>query len=129
MSSAAGTRTKDLRVKKLKELQVTLGEQKKELASLRVTQAVTGRQGTSTKLGKVKAVRKSIARVLTVINQKARESFAKQMQGEAHKPKQLRAKKTRAIRRRLTPEQAGKKTLKEKKRADNFPVLKYAIKA
>ena len=120
---------KELRVKKLKDLQAALEDSKKELASLRVVQASERAGSTSNKLGKVKAVRKSIARVLTVINQKARESFTKQMEGEKYKPKQLRAKKTRAIRRRLTPEQAGKKTLKETKRAANFPVLKYAIKA
>lgn len=44
-------------------------------------------------------------------------------------PKDLRAKKTRAIRRRLTPEQAAKKTLRQQKRASNFPKRVYAVKA
>lgn len=69
---------------------------------LRVAQ-VTG--GAASKLGKVKKVRKDVARVLTVINQKARENFRSQMKTEKFIPKQLRAKKTRAIRRQLTKEQ------------------------
>jgi len=70
---------------------------------LRVAQVTNG---TNSKLGKVKMVRKNIARVLTVINNKARDSFRSQLKKEGvtneRKPKQLRVKKTRAIRRALT---------------------------
>ncbi len=68
---------------------------------LRVAQ-VTG--GAASKVGKIKQTRKNIARVLTVINQKARRSYAKQVEElpNNQKPKSLRAKKTRAIRRALT---------------------------
>ncbi len=63
--------------------------------------------GAATKLGKVKQVRKNIARVLTVVNQKAMEAYRKQVAGEklTKVPKALRPKKTRAIRRALTTEQ------------------------
>ena len=44
-------------------------------------------------------------------------------------PKDLRQKKTRAIRRKLTKEQAQAVTLSQKKTADNFPTRKYALKA
>lgn len=44
-------------------------------------------------------------------------------------PIDLRAKKTRAIRRRLTPEQAALLTSKAQKSKTNFPKRKYALKA
>lgn len=47
-------------------------------------------------------VRKSIARVLTVINQKARQNLHEYYKDKKYKPLDLRPKKTRAIRRRLT---------------------------
>lgn len=47
-------------------------------------------------------VRKSIARVLTVINQKTRAELRVKTAGDKYKPLDLRVKKTRAIRRRLT---------------------------
>ena len=63
---------------------------------------VTG--GAPAKLAKIGSIRKSIARVLTVTNQitkaKTRELFTGKFI-----PIDLREKKTRAIRRRLTPEQ------------------------
>jgi large subunit ribosomal protein L35e len=47
-------------------------------------------------------VRKSIARVLTVINQKARRGTREYYKDKKYLPLDLRPKKTRAIRRRLT---------------------------
>ena len=43
-------------------------------------------------------------------------------------PLDLRPKKTRAIRRRLTKHEENLKTLKAKKKLQNFPKRKYAIK-
>ena len=48
-------------------------------------------------------VRKSIARVLTVTNQKQRQNLREFYKNKKYLPLDLRAKKTRAIRRRLTP--------------------------
>eukprot|EP00798_Chlamydomonas_sp_ICE-L_P005402 gene5402-5626_t len=48
---------------------------------------------------------------------------------EAYLPLDMRFKKTRAIRRRLTKEQANKKTEKAQKKKDAFPMRKFAIKA
>lgn len=48
-------------------------------------------------------VRKSIARVLTVITQKQRQNLREFYKGKNYLPLDLRYKKTRAIRRRLTP--------------------------
>ena len=51
-------------------------------------------------------MRKNIARILTVVNQKAKESMRAELKKKGGKvPKQLRQKKTRAIRRRLTKKQ------------------------
>lgn len=47
-------------------------------------------------------VRKSIARVLTTINAKTRANLREMYKGKKHIPLDLRTKKTRAIRRRLT---------------------------
>lgn len=47
-------------------------------------------------------VRKSIARVLTVTNQKQRQNLREFYKNKKYLPLDLRAKKTRAIRRRLT---------------------------
>ena len=47
-------------------------------------------------------VRKSIARVLTVTNQKARQNVREYCKKNKYLPLDLRPKKTRAIRRRLT---------------------------
>ena len=47
-------------------------------------------------------VRKSIARVLTVMNQKQRQNLREFYKSKKYLPLDLRPKKTRAIRRRLT---------------------------
>ncbi|XP_062198806.1 uncharacterized protein LOC133901457 [Phragmites australis] len=87
-----------------------------------------GRGRAPNKLSKIKVVRTSVARVLTVISQKQKAALR-----EAYKnkllPLDLRPKKTRAIRRRLTKHQLSLKTEREKKREKYFPMRKYAIKA
>ena len=52
-------------------------------------------------------MRKSIARVLTVINQKTRANLRELYKGKKFQPLDLRVKKTRAIRRRLTKVSPG----------------------
>ncbi len=74
-------------------------------------------------------IRKSVATVLTVINQKEMGELRKFYATKKFKPLNLREKKTRAIRRRLTPAQASKLTSREAKRAQYFPLRKFAIKA
>jgi large subunit ribosomal protein L35e len=110
---------KNAMLKKLEEL-------KNELGQLRVAK-VTG--GAQSKLAKIRVVRKSIARVLTVYNQTQKTKLREVYADRAYQPKDLRVKKTRAIRRRLTDEQASKRTLKQIKKAQNFPMRKYAVKA
>lgn len=73
-------------------------------------------------------VRKSIARVLTVINANQRAQLRIFYKGKKYKPLDLRPKKTRAIRRRLTSHEARLVTEKQKKKEMHFPQRKFAIK-
>merc|ERR1711988_1845179 len=76
-----------------------LKEYKEELSQLRVAK-VTG--GAPSKLSKIKVVRKSIATCHTVINAKQRNALRLHFRKQKYMPTDLRDKKTRAIRRRLT---------------------------
>merc|ERR1712004_201009 len=116
----------ELRTKSKSELNTQLKELKGELAALRVAK-VTG--GAPNKLSKIKVVRKSIARVWTVLNTNQRAALKSAYEGKKYLPLDLRAKKTRAIRRRLTKHQSGLKLEKQIKKATAFPQRKFAVKA
>lgn len=73
-------------------------------------------------------VRKSIARVLTIINAKQRNQLRLFYKNKKYAPLDLRPKQTRAIRRRLSPEDAARQLPKTKKRNVHFPQRKFAIK-
>ena len=88
----------ELRNKTSKELLKELDDMKAELAQLRVSK-VSG--GAASKLAKIKTVRKAIARILTVYNQKQKAEARKQYAGKKYVPLDLRPKKTRKIRRAL----------------------------
>eukprot|EP01123_Difflugia_compressa_P001854 TRINITY_DN1233_c0_g1_i1.p1 TRINITY_DN1233_c0_g1~~TRINITY_DN1233_c0_g1_i1.p1 ORF type:complete len:122 (-),score=29.86 TRINITY_DN1233_c0_g1_i1:182-547(-) len=118
-------KAKELRNKSKGELNKELDTLRSELAQLRIAQ-VTG--GTPAKLAKIKEIRKSIARVLTVYNQNLKDAVRKDFTNKKYKPLDLRPKLTRAYRRRLTPKQAAAKTLRERKRIAHFPLRKFAIK-
>ncbi|CAG9460866.1 unnamed protein product [Pedinophyceae sp. YPF-701] len=116
----------ELREKSKDDLLSSLKDMKQELASLRVAK-VTG--GAQNKLAKIRSIRKGIARSLTVINQKTRAALKEAYKGKKYLPTDLREKKTRAIRRRLTKHQKSAVTDKAAKKAANFPKRKYAVKA
>jgi len=115
----------ELRNKSKSELLSQLKELKAELALLRVAK-VTG--GAPNKLSKIKVVRLSIAQVLTVISQSQRSALREAYKKKKYLPLDLRPKKTRAIRRRLTKHQASLKTERQKKKEMYFPMRKYAVK-
>lgn len=75
-----------------------------------------------------KDVRKSIARVLTVINVNQRSQLRLFYKNKKYLPLDLRPKYTRAIRRRMTKHEATKKTERQRKKEIHFPQRKYAIK-
>lgn len=108
------------------ELLKTLGDLRKELSELHVAK-VTG--GAASKIAKIKSVRKSIARVLTVHNQQQKEGIRKAAAGQKYISKDLRLKKTRAMRRVLTKAEKSKKTLKQQKKDTHFPQRRFAIMA
>jgi len=120
---------------------------KEDLAQLRVAK-VTG--GAPSKLGRIRVVRKDIARILTVFNQTRKEKLREKFANAKYLNKDLRARKTRAIRRRLTKDQlyvrvtaqpltaksgkASNKYVRRQvprvaKRLANFPQRVYAVKA
>merc|ERR1712224_190134 len=124
---------KKLRVFKLRkdsnveELTKGLEKLKEELNSLRVAK-VAG--GTSSKLGRIGVVRKAIAKYLTLINEKCRKELKDKFKDkpESKKPYAIRAKRTRAIRRKLDKSQLKKKTIRKWKQVKNFPVRKFALR-
>ncbi|XP_066917611.1 large ribosomal subunit protein uL29-like [Clytia hemisphaerica] len=121
----AKVKAHELRGKKKEELLHQLNELKTELQQLHVAK-VTG--GAPSKLSKIKVVRKSIARVLTVISQTQRENLQKFYKNKKYIPLDLRVKKTRAQRRALTKKEAARKTLRQVKRDSHFSLRKYAVK-
>ncbi|KAL8824698.1 MAG: hypothetical protein Q9191_004878 [Dirinaria sp. TL-2023a] len=123
--SSSKVKPAQLRGKNKEDLQKQLGELKTELGQLR-TQKVAG--GAAAKLTKIHDLRKSIARVLTYINTQQRTQLRLFYKGKKYVPLDLRPKKTRAIRRRLTKHEATIVTEKQKKRQTHFPQRKYAVK-
>lgn len=119
----AGLRAFELRTQSKEQLENKLAELKQELANLKVQKL------TRPSLPKINTVRKDIARVLTVITANQRASVRAFYAGKKYQPKDLRAKKTRAIRRRLTKFEASRITEKQHKKNLAFPQRKYAIKA
>ncbi|XP_047332428.1 60S ribosomal protein L35-like [Impatiens glandulifera] len=115
----------ELRQKPKADLLAQLKELKNELSLLRVAK-VTG--GAPNKLAKIKIVRLSIAQVLTVISQKQKSALREVYKNKKYLPLDLRPKKTRAIRKRLTKHQASLKTEREKKKEIYYPLRKFAIK-
>jgi large subunit ribosomal protein L35e len=66
--------------------------------------------------------------VLTVINEKRRDQ-ARVDHKKKRTPADLRLKKTRAFRRRLTKFERTRKTVRQQKREANFRQRKYALAA
>ena len=142
-----GIKATELRKKTGDELLAELKKQREELQSIRFTKV----SGTAvSKLAKIKILRKSIARVLTVINDNSKKRVIEGLRrryktteesgkttmvddGEVKNlklraiPTNLRVKKTRAIRRALTKSQAKKVNVRVLKRKLNFPKRKFAV--
>lgn len=74
-------------------------------------------------------VRKAIARVYIVMHQKQKENLRKVFKNKKYKPLDLRKRRTRAIRKALSPRDANRKTPKEIRKRSIYPQRKYAVKA
>merc|ERR1711981_905267 len=92
-----------------------LQKHRKELASLRVSKVAAAPQ---VKLAKVRAVRKNIAKVLTVLNEKRRSAAKDAFKKKKYTPYDLRAKKTRAFRRKLSRHERTRQTARAQKKHD-----------
>ncbi len=66
---------------------------------------------------------------MTVISQNQRDNLREFYKGKKYVPLDLRPKKTRAIRRRLSKVDAARKTERQIKKLQNLPMRKYAVKA
>ncbi|KAJ9449335.1 60S ribosomal protein L35-3 [Diplonema papillatum] len=117
-------RSHELRTQGKEDLLKQLTELKTELASLRVAQ-VTG--GPATKVAKIKTVRKSIAKVLTVLNCNMKNNLRQLYRGKKFMPVDLKKKTTRAMRRALTHKEKSSQTLRQQKMAAAFPQRKFAL--
>lgn len=73
-------------------------------------------------------IRKSIARVLTVINANQRSQLRIFYKGKKYIPLDLRPKQTRAMRRRLSKDEANRVTERQKKKQRHFPKRSFAVK-
>ncbi|KAF2221185.1 ribosomal L29 protein-domain-containing protein [Elsinoe ampelina] len=124
-ASTGKVKAQQLWGKNKEDLSKQLEELKAELVQLR-TQKIAG--GASSKLNKIHDVRKSIARVLTIININQRSQLRIFYKNKKYLPLDLRAKQTRAIRRRLTKHEANLITEKQKKKQTHFPQRNYAVK-
>ena len=74
-------------------------------------------------------MRKDVARVLTVIRKRQLTDLKKYYAKSKYTPLDLRAKKTRAIRRRLTKFEEKQETERQRKTRIHFGPRLYAVKA
>jgi len=81
------------------------------------------------KLSKIKQVRKNIAKVLTVLSEKRIDAARTEFKKKRYTPHDLRAKKNRAFRRKLSKFESSKVTRREQKKQDNQKLRKYALAA
>ncbi|KAJ3127632.1 U4/U6 small nuclear ribonucleoprotein prp4 [Physocladia obscura] len=111
----------ELRTKSKVDLARTLEDLKSELATLRIKQASSSSGQGQNSVPKITSVRKDIARVNTVISQVQRDQLRLFYKGAKYVPLDLRTKRTRAIRRRLTKSELSLKTVKAQKKLTHFP--------
>ena len=143
---AKGVNAKDYRKKENKDLLTDLKKLREDLQTIRFTKV----SGTAVaKLSKIKTLRKQIARVLTIIRENKKAEVIKKLRTKTtkeekdgkeeevkttiknlkmkHIPLDLRPKRTRAMRRRMTKFERKLVTLRQLKRKLNFPMRKFAV--
>ncbi len=140
------TSAKEYRKKESKDLLTDLKKLREELQTIRFTKV----SGTAVaKLSKIKVLRKQIARVLTILRENKKVEVIKNLRTKTtkeekdgkeeevittiknlkmkHIPLDLRPKRTRAMRRRMTKFERKLITLRQLKRKLNFPMRKFAV--
>ena len=121
----APIKAKTLRAQSRGKVLQQLATFRTDLSKLRVQKLTQG----GSKAGEIGVVRKNIARALTVANQKYRAVQRKLSKGKKDTPKEFRLKKTRALRRALSPAERRVKTVRQQKKIANAPRRVFAIKA
>ncbi|VDD80326.1 unnamed protein product [Mesocestoides corti] len=116
----------DLRTKPEAELLKQLTELKTELANQRLFRVT---RGAASKLRKIRVLRKSIARIYTVMNQSAKLRQREIYRKKRYVPKDLRPKKTRAIRRRLSKSERSVRSEKMLRKMRSCPRRQFAVMA
>lgn len=121
----APLKAKTIREQTFGNIQKSLKAQRETLNKLRIAKLTQG----SGKAGEIKVVRKNIARCLTIAHKKQRDVQRKLYKGKKYQPKDLRVKKTRALRMALSASEASKKTVRQKKYAAYAEKRRFAFKA
>ncbi|EPY33047.1 large subunit ribosomal protein L35e [Strigomonas culicis] len=119
---------KELREKNKDDLLKQLTDYKKELSQMRVAQQAGAKDS---RVLRIRPIRKSIARILTVLNQNERanlKKFYSERKMASKAPKTIRAKLTHRRRLALTANESRRKTRRELRRAHRFPKRVYAVK-
>eukprot|EP00829_Urostomides_striatus_P018143 TRINITY_DN647_c0_g1_i2.p1 TRINITY_DN647_c0_g1~~TRINITY_DN647_c0_g1_i2.p1 ORF type:complete len:133 (-),score=40.84 TRINITY_DN647_c0_g1_i2:66-464(-) len=120
-------KTYELRTKDEKALVEELGKLKAELAKARIGKVSAA--ATQVKASKIRVLRKDIARLLTIINEKRRDASRLAFKKKKYKPIDQRVKGTRASRRKLTTFEKTRKTVKALKKRNCNPLRKFALEA
>jgi len=121
----APIKAKTLRAESRGKVLQKLAVLRTDLAKLRVAKLAQG----GNRAAEIGVARKNVARALTVANQKYRFAQKKVLKGSSRLPKDLRVKKTRALRRALNVAERNRKTVRQQKKIANFPRRVFAIKA
>eukprot|EP00461_Guttulinopsis_vulgaris_P002732 UN02733 len=121
----APIKAKTIRELSYGNIQKKLKEQKEALNKLRIAKLTQG----PGKAGEIKQVRKNIARCLTIAHKKQRDVVKKLYKNKKYQPKDLRVKKTRALRMALSSTEKKKQTVRQKKYAAYVEKRAYALKA
>ncbi len=114
----------ELRKSSVEDLTKQLSEVRQELSQQRIRSTASNRSKDS---NKIRESRKNVARVLTVMNQKRKAEARETFKNKKHIPLDLRPRLSRALRRKLTPAQAGKLTLRRQKAMKAFPKKIYSV--
>ncbi|CAF2367811.1 unnamed protein product [Rotaria sp. Silwood2] len=108
-----------IRGKSPNELEILLNNLHEELNTLKIG---------GKNLNKIENIRKSIVNVHIVQNQTTKENLREFYHGEKYKPKDLRPKQTRAMRRLLTSKEESISLAKTQKNKCIFPKRTYTVK-
>ena len=117
----------DARGKQKDALLKALKECKTELSTLRVAKQSSA---AASKVGKIRVLRKNVARILTVLSQKERDTVRALYTAKkaSAMPKNLRRKLTHRRRLALSKKEKSFKTARVLKKASKFPKRTFAVK-